>query len=82
MFNEKLLIEVLGWQSESNKEQEQIVPTLSAYLEALNLRMKGSLTIENDTHGNIYVTKGKTSLYPCIVSHLDQVHKYAENKKN
>ena len=80
MFNEKLLIEVLGWQSESNKEQEQIVPTLNAYLEALNLRMKGSLKIENDTHGNIYVTKGKGSLYPCIVSHLDQVHKYAQNK--
>ena len=82
MFNEKLLIEVLGWQSESNKEQEQIVPTLNAYLDALNLKMKGSLKIENDTHGNIYVTKGKgkPSLYPCIVSHLDQVHKYAENK--
>jgi hypothetical protein len=80
MFNEKLLIEVLGWQSESNKEQEQIVPTLNAYLEALNLKMKGSLKIENDTHGNIYVTKGKANLYPCIVSHLDQVHKYAENK--
>jgi hypothetical protein len=80
MFNEKLLIEVLGWQSESNKEQEQIVPTLNAYLDALNLRMKGSLKIENDTHGNIYVTKGKGSLYPCIVSHLDQVHKYAQNK--
>jgi len=80
MFNEKLLIEVLGWQSESNKEQEQIVPTLNAYLDALNLRMKGSLKIENDTHGNIYVTKGKANLYPCIVSHLDQVHKYAQNK--
>ena len=80
MFNEKLLIEVLGWQSESNKEQEQIIPTLNAYLEALNLRMKSKLKIENDTHGNIYVTKGKGNLYPCIVSHLDQVHKYAENK--
>ena len=80
MFNEKLLIEVLGWQSESNKEQEQIVPTLNAYLDALNLRMKGKLKIENDTHGNIYVTKGKANLYPCIVSHLDQVHKYAQNK--
>ena len=80
MFNEKLLIEVLGWQSESNKEQEQIVPTLNAYLEALNLKMKGKLKIENDTHGNIFVTKGEASLYPCIVSHLDQVHKYAQNK--
>ena len=80
MFNEKLLIEVLGWQSESNKEQEQIVPTLNAYLEALNLRMKGSLKIEPDKHGNIFVTKGKASLFPCIVSHLDQVHRYAKDK--
>jgi hypothetical protein len=80
MFNEKLLIEVLGWQSESKKEQEQIVPTLNAYLDALNLELGGKLKIENDTHGNIFVTKGETSLYPCIVSHLDQVHKYADNK--
>ena len=80
MFNEKLLIEVLGWQSESKKEQEQIVPTLNAYLDFLNLELGGKLKIENDTHGNIFVTKGETSLYPCIVSHLDQVHKYADNK--
>ena len=29
MINEKLLIEVLGWQSESKKESEQIIPTLN-----------------------------------------------------
>jgi tripeptide aminopeptidase len=76
MFNEKLLIEVLGWQSESRKEEEQIIPTLREYLKGI----KG-ITVENDTHGNIFVTKGKADLYPCIVSHLDQVHKYAEDKR-
>lgn len=79
MFNEELLIEVLGWQSESSKEKEQIVPTLTDYLNALSLRHE--ILIEEDTHGNIYVTKGKSDLYPCIVSHLDQVHKYNQNKK-
>ena len=78
MFNKELLIEVLGWQSESSKEKEQIIPTLDKYLKRLN--KKHSLVIEEDTHGNIYVTKGKTDLYPCIVSHLDQVHKFAPNK--
>jgi hypothetical protein len=76
MFNEKLLIEVLGWQSESNKEKEQITSNL---LEKL-AQISTELLIEEDTHGNIFVTKGEASLYPCIVSHLDQVHKYAQNK--
>jgi hypothetical protein len=77
-FNEELLIEILGWQSESRKEQEQIVPQLTTYLNALNI--DNSLLIEKDTHGNIYVTKGRTDLYPCVVSHLDQVHHYNANK--
>lgn len=78
MFNEELLIEVLGWQSESSKEKEQIIPTLNKYLSILD--KKHSLVIEEDTHGNIYVTKGRADLYPCIVSHLDQVHRYCPNK--
>ena len=77
MFNEQLLIEILGWQSESYKEKEQIIPTLKQYLESLEDQ---SFTVDEDAHGNIYVTKGKADLYPCIVSHLDQVHKYNPNK--
>ena len=76
MFNEKLLIEVLGWQSESNKEKEQITSNL---LEKL-AQISTELLIEEDAHGNIFVTKGEASLFPCIVSHLDQVHKYAKDK--
>ena len=77
-MNEELLIEVLGWQSESSKEKEQIIPTLKQYLFSLN--KKYSLEIEEDEHGNIYVTKGKSDLYPCIISHLDQVHKFYPDK--
>jgi len=77
MFNEKLLIEILGWQSESSKEKEQIIPTLRQYLESLEDQ---SFIVDEDEHGNIYVTKGKSDLYPCMVSHLDQVHKYNANK--
>jgi len=32
-----------------------------------------------DTHGNIYVTKGKTDWYPCFVAHTDTVHKVDKN---
>lgn len=29
-----------------------------------------------DAYGNLYVTKGKSKIYPCVVSHLDIVHDY------
>lgn len=31
--------------------------------------------IKTDFPGNIYVTKGKSDTYPCVVSHIDQVQK-------
>lgn len=31
--------------------------------------------IESDTLGNIYITRGISETYPCIVSHMDQVQK-------
>lgn len=33
-------------------------------------------TIAKDRMGNIYVTKGDSDTYPCVVSHLDQVQKF------
>lgn len=30
--------------------------------------------VEQDAFGNIYVTKGNAKTYPCIASHLDEVH--------
>lgn len=32
-----------------------------------------------DDYGNLYVTKGKVDLYPCIVAHLDTVHQVVNN---
>ena len=32
-----------------------------------------STTIEIDAIGNVYITKGEATSYPCIVAHLDQV---------
>jgi len=29
--------------------------------------------IECDKQGNLYITKGKSESYPCIVAHMDQV---------
>ena len=33
------------------------------------------VTIKNNPVGNLYMTKGDSETYPCIVSHLDQVQK-------
>ena len=32
------------------------------------------ISFETDETGNLYVTKGTSETYPCIVSHLDEVH--------
>jgi hypothetical protein len=37
--------------------------------------------IESDDYGNIYATKGKTDIYPCMVSHTDTVHSIVDKFK-
>ena len=32
------------------------------------------ISFETGETGNLYVTKGTSETYPCIVSHLDEVH--------
>lgn len=34
-----------------------------------------------DKYGNMYITKGKADVFPCVVSHIDTVHKTDENFK-
>lgn len=75
-FNKELLKEVLGWQAESNKEEE-ITKQVLAKIEALKIQC----SIITDVNGNILIVKGKADLYPCVVSHLDQVHDFNKNKK-
>jgi putative aminopeptidase FrvX len=35
--------------------------------------------IRQDAVGNLYVTKGKSNTYPCVVAHMDSVHKIGED---
>lgn len=36
---------------------------------------KNKATISFDKAGNVYVTKGQADVYPCVVAHLDEVHR-------
>ncbi len=36
--------------------------------------------VTNDKAGNLYVTKGNAETYPCVVAHLDEVHKARPKK--
>jgi len=44
----------------------------------LNWCKENNISVKHsyDTYGNLYITKGKASLYPCVVSHVDTVHDY------
>lgn len=57
--------------SKSGKEDE-----LKIYLyEILDTEpFKSTCVVEEDKKGNMYITKGKQSEYPCFVAHLDEVH--------
>lgn len=48
-----------------------------AMMEEINrqLDLIGNLTKETDDYGNLYVTKGKATMYPAFVCHTDTVHK-------
>ena len=35
--------------------------------------------VTQDEHGNLYITKGVSSTYPCIVAHMDSVHKIGKD---
>ena len=35
----------------------------------------GECVIEQDSYGNVFVTKGEADSYPCLASHLDQVQR-------
>lgn len=40
----------------------------------------GAEVVENDGMGNLYVTKGKSETYPCVVAHMDQVqHEHSKD---
>ena len=69
-INTKLLIDTLSVQTYSNNET-RMVEYLSDKLGEIEKEM--DLTLQKDTYGNIYITKGKADTYPCVVSHMDTV---------
>lgn len=42
------------------------------------LKSYGDFEHHIDKLGNLYITKGQSGLYPCMVSHLDTVHNHVE----
>ncbi len=59
---------------QTNSENEKL---MVLYLDKELRKLKLPYTI--DAAGNILVTKGKSKLYPCVVSHLDTVHDFVDN---
>lgn len=39
-------------------------------------------SISYDSYGGMYITKGKSDVYPCVVSHIDTVHSFDPNFKS
>ena len=35
--------------------------------------------IRQDDYGNLYITKGRSNTYPCVVAHMDSVHKIGDS---
>lgn len=78
LFDKELLKKVLALQSESRKETEVSEYVLDF---ARKLKKQGTdILIEEDTIGNLYMTKGKADYFPCVVSHMDTVHDIEDNK--
>jgi hypothetical protein len=66
-INLGLLFKVMSVQSKSRKDD--IMRTfLKNYFDKVKLK------VEEDTYGNLYITKGKAKSYPCVVAHIDTVH--------
>lgn len=65
----KLLKSLYEIKSPSLSEQEMI-----AFL--CDWLTSHSIAYTVDEIGNIYVTKGESKTYPCVVSHLDEVHRF------
>lgn len=65
----KLLKKLYAIHSKSGKEQKMI----KFLLWWIKTNIPGAIIELDEKVGNIYVTKGYSATYPCIVSHIDQV---------
>lgn len=67
-MNTQLLKHLYSIYSPSGKETG-MVRFLCSYINTL----PGNISISEDRYGNLYVIKGKSDTYPCLISHIDQV---------
>ena len=65
----RLLKKLYAIHSPSGKE-ERMINFLISYLKSLP-----GVKLGKDNYGNIYVRRGESETYPCIVAHLDQVQR-------
>lgn len=72
-----LLCSVLQNQSESQDSKAQY--KFSQWILKILKKTGHVFTHTYDKYGNLYVTKGKSNLYPCMVAHLDTVHQDKES---
>jgi len=65
----ELLKKLYSIHSKSNKEEKM----LEFLVEWLFKKLPENAQVEMDKKGNLYVTKGESDTYPCVVAHVDQV---------
>ncbi len=63
----KLLKKILSIQT-SSEDDTRLIKYITDFLSSIKL------PYFKDDYGNIYVIKGKSDKYPCVVSHVDTVH--------
>lgn len=73
----KRLKDLLSYQAPSYNvmRQNEIAYKVLSYLQDI----KAKFEITTDEYGNFYIVKGESEIYPCVVAHLDQVHKVYKN---
>lgn len=70
IVNKKLLKQILSIQCDG-KDYTDVITFIKNYINELK---DTSIQTQKDSYGNLYITKGTSDNYPCIVAHMDTVH--------
>lgn len=57
-----------------SEHEEEMTDFILLQLEKIEHEGGFSLEIESDAMGNLFITKGESDSYPCVVAHTDEVH--------
>lgn len=68
------MIDIFKVQSKSGKEERMIKYVLD-YID----KNYPDAIIGRDLKGNVYITKGSAKTYPCVIAHLDTVHRIIDD---